>query len=197
MDAAKDIWWKALISLACGSGLKRNEILNLTWSDIDFEKQIIHIRAKAETAQTIEWEPKDHENRVVPICDQSARMLVDMQAEAQEKHPYVFISPARLQKIRERQKQGKWTARSHIVNNMRNNFLAMRDKAGMTKLALHDLRRSALTNWAQRLPMQVVQQLAAHSDISTTKKYYFAVRLEDLQSAGKVLNNIMSWCSDD
>jgi integrase len=30
----------------------------------------------------------------------------------------------------------------------------------------------AITNWAQKLPIQVVQQLAGHSDISTTRKYY-------------------------
>jgi integrase len=58
MDAAKNIWWKAVISLAYGNGLRRNEILNLTWSDVDFEKQMIHVRAKQESIETIEWEPR-------------------------------------------------------------------------------------------------------------------------------------------
>jgi len=34
---AKNLWWKALISVAYGSGLIRNEILHLTWADVDFE----------------------------------------------------------------------------------------------------------------------------------------------------------------
>jgi integrase len=47
---------------------------------------------------------------------------------------------------------------------------------------LHDLRRSTITNWAKELPIQVVQQLAGHSDISTTRKYYLAVQPEDMIS---------------
>jgi integrase len=131
------------------------------------------------------------------MSEESAQLLANMQAQAQEKYPYVFILPARLQRIRERQKQGKWNARLQIVNNMRKTFRAMCDKAGVTKLTLHDLRRSAITNWAQRLPIQIVQQLAGHSDISTTKKYYLAVRSEDLESAGKLFNSIMSEYSND
>jgi len=57
---------------------------------------------------------------------------------------------------------------------------------------LHDLRRSAITNWARHLPIQVVQQLAGHSDISTTRKYYLTVRPEDMISANKVLNSILA-----
>ena len=32
-NEAKDLWWDALISIAYGSGLRRNEILHLTWAD--------------------------------------------------------------------------------------------------------------------------------------------------------------------
>ncbi|UCE46301.1 MAG: site-specific integrase [Phycisphaerales bacterium] len=65
-------------------------------------------------------------------------------------------------------------------------------KAGVTKCSLHDLRRSAITNWAKKLPIQVVQQLSRHSDIKTTRQYYLAVRLEDLQSANRPLNSILA-----
>jgi len=57
---------------------------------------------------------------------------------------------------------------------------------------LHDIHRSAITNWAKKLPIQVVQQLAGHSDIATTRKYYLAVRSEDLASASNLLNKIES-----
>jgi len=46
-----------------------------------------------------------------------------------------------------------------------------------------DLRRSAITNWAARLPIHVVRRLAGHSDIAATRKYYLAVRQEDVISA--------------
>jgi len=79
-NQAKDIWWKSLISIAYGSGLRRNEVLHLTWADIDFENQQIHVSPKKETRETIEWEPKDHEKRVVPMADETAQLLANLQA---------------------------------------------------------------------------------------------------------------------
>jgi integrase len=191
-EAATRLWWKALASVAYGSGLRRNEILNLTWSDIDFEDQLMYVNPKRESANTIEWEPKDHEIRVVPMPDETTQLLADVQAETQEGHSYIFISPERLKRIKQRKKEGEWTSRSEIINNMRENFHRIRCLARLTRFTLHDLRRSAITNWARRLPVQVVQQLAGHSDISTTREYYIAVEAEDIASANAVLNDILS-----
>lgn len=194
-NEAKDLWWNVLISIAYGSGLRRNEILHLTWTDVDFEIQQIYVRPKKETAKTVNWEPKDHEKRVVPMADETAQLLVNLQAQAKEGFPYIFISPKRLEKIRERQKIGKWTSRSEVINNLREYFHRVRQRAKVSKCTLHDLRRSAITNWASRLPIQVVQQLAGHSDISTTRKYYLTVRSEDIVSANKVVNSILAKAS--
>ena len=187
-----DLWWKTLISIAYGGGLRRNEILHLTWTNVDFENQQIHVSPKKETAQTIEWEPKDHEKRVVPMANETAQLLANLQAQAKEGFSYIFISPKRLEKIRERQKVGNWTSRSDVINNLGRDFGVIRRQAGIAECSLHDLRRSAITNWAGQLPIQVVQQLAGHSDISTTRKYYLVVRSEDMASANKVLNEIFA-----
>jgi integrase len=192
MDAAGDSWWKAFISLAYGSGLRRNEILNLTWAEIDFEKQLVQVKAKDGIAETIEWEPKDHENRVVPMSDETAQLLAAIQSEVQAGHPYIFISPERLKAIKQRRADGKWNPRSEIVNNLAMNFDAIRVRAGVPRCSVHDLRRSAITNWAQKLPMQVVQTFAGHSNMLTTRKYYLAVRPEDLVSANQLLNTILA-----
>jgi integrase len=197
MNEAKNLWWNTLISIAYGSGLRRNEILYLTWADVDFENQQIHVSPKKEAVETIEWEPKDHEKRVVPMVDETAQLLANLQAQAKEGFPYILISPKRFERIRERQKIDNWTPRSEIINNLRKNFNAIRSRAGLTKCTLHDLRRSAITNWAWYLPIQVVQQLAGHSDISTTRKYYLTVRSEDMVSANKVLNSILAKTKDD
>ena len=187
-----DLWWKTLISIAYGSGLRRNEVLHLTWTNVDFENQQIHVSPKKETVQTIEWEPKDHETRIVPMADETAQLLANLQAQAKEGFPYIFISPKRLEKIRERQEAENWNSRSDVINNVGRDFGVIRRRAGVAECTLHDLRRSATTNWASQLPIHVVQQLAGHSDISTTRKYYLTVRSEDMASANKVVNSFFA-----
>lgn len=191
MNATSRAWWRALMSVAYGSGLRRGEIINLMWADVDFEKQLIHIVPKKETKQTLEWEPKDHENRIVPMSDETTQLLANLEVQSEERHPYIFVSPQRLRRILQRRELGKWSPTSEIINNLPRDFNALRCRASVPKCTLHDLRRSAITNWAQQLPIQVVQQLAGHSDISTTRKYYLAVRAEDLVLAGRLLNSIL------
>ena len=138
------------------------------------------------------WEPKDHENGVVPMSEETGLLLARMPADAEESHPYIFVSPKRLERIKQRRKEGKWNSRSEIINNMRTDFHRIRHRVGVAMCTLHDLRRTAITNWAKKLPIQVVQQLAGHSDIKTTRQYYLAVRPEDLQSAHQLLNSILA-----
>ena len=192
MDKAKNLWWRGLLSIAYGSGLRHNEILNLTWKNVDFENQLITVVAKKVSKNLLEWDPKSRRNRVVPMSDESAQFLADSQLEAEEGFPYIFISPQRLKRIRERQRIGTWNPRSQIINNVGRDFRVLRCKAGVDECVIHDLRRSAITNWAKKLPIQVVQQLAGHADISTTRKYYLAVRAEDLVSANSFLNEILA-----
>lgn len=189
--AGSRLWWRALISVAYGSGLRRGEILHLTWSDIDFENQRIHVQTKPSSRCLIEWEPKDHENRVVPMSAESTQLLADIQADSEEGFAYIFISPRRFKRIKQREAAGQWNSRSEAVNNVGRDFDVIRRRSGTAPCTLHDLRRSAITNWAQRLPIQVVQQLAGHSNIATTRKYYLTVRPEDMASASQVLNEIL------
>lgn len=197
VDTAKDPWWKAFLSIAYGSGLRRNEILHLTWMDIDFDNQRINVAAKKATEELLEWEPKSRKNRVVPMSDETAKLLVDMQVKAREGHPYIFISPERLDKIRERRKTGKWNSRSEPINNITRRFTDIRCEANVADCTIHDLRRSAITNWAQHLPIQVVQTLAGHADIKTTRKFYLTVRPEDFVLASKVLQQVIAKTRDN
>jgi integrase len=55
-----------------------------------------------------------------------------------------------------------------------------------------NLFQNQITNWAHSLPIQVIQQLAGHSDINTTRKYYLAVTSEDMVSANKAINSVLA-----
>jgi integrase len=197
MDAATKLWWKAFLSIAYGSGLRLNEILHLTWADVDLGQHHIKVKAKKAKADILAWEPKGRKNRTVPMSNESAKLLVDMQVNSPELHPYIFVSPERLDRIKKRRKAGKWHARSEVVNNMGERFKTIRRHANVAECTIHDLRRSAITNWAMELPIHVVQTLAGHEKIATTRKYYLAVRPEDFVSASKVVNLVLSRTPSD
>jgi len=197
MESAKNLWLKKFLSIAYGSGLRRNEILHLTWADVELEQLRINVQAKKATAEILAWEPNDCKNRVVPMSNETAWLLVDMQVDAPDFHPYIFVSPEGLDRIKERRKAGKWNSRSEVVNNLRQSFIESRHRANVAKCTIHDLRRSAITNWATKLPIQVVQTLAGHASIITTRKYYLAIRPEDFDSANEVLNLVLSKTQSD
>lgn len=190
LNAASDNWWKAVISIAYGSGLRRNEILHLTWPEIDFENQRIRLVAKRDSQAVVRWETKGRKNRVVPMSEETSNLLAAIQAESPEGHPYVFLSSERLKIVLKRRKHDKWDERSAMINNISRDFAALCHRAGIEECVLHDLRRSAITNWAQKLPIQVVQVLAGHSNISTTRKYYLSVREEDFDTACALVNQL-------
>ncbi len=191
-SACPNVWWKAFISIAYCCGLRRGEILNLTWSDIDFANQLIHVRAKTETDQLLKWESKTHENRSVPMPDDTSQHLANLQSEAPEGYPYIFIPEDRLKHIKDQQQQDVWSELQDTRNNCFRDYTVIRRRAGISECSIHDLRRSAITNWAQALPIQVVQQFAGHSNITTTRKYYLTVRPEDVKKAGEFMNHLLS-----
>jgi integrase len=192
MAASEAPWWKALLSVAYCCGLRRSEILHLTWADVDFDTQRVRVRAKEQSLQTIRWEPKDHQNRVVPMSNETAQILADLQAEAPEGFPYIFIAPQRFERIKARLETGDWNDRKAVINNLTRGFDVIREHAGVGKCTPHDLRRSAITNWAQELPIQVVQEFAGHSNIATTREYYLKVRAEDVDRATDLMNRLLS-----
>jgi integrase len=96
----KTLWWKAFLSIAYCCGLRRCEILNLVWKDIDFENQLLYVQAKKQSLNILRWEPKTHQNRSVPMPEHTVKHLVNLQCEAPEGYPYIFIEPQRLQKIK-------------------------------------------------------------------------------------------------
>ena len=80
------------------------------------------------------------------MSNESAKLLVDMQVNSPELHPYIFVSPERLDLIKKRRVAKKWHARSEVINNMGERFNVIRRHANVAECTMHDLRRSAITN---------------------------------------------------
>lgn len=58
-------------------------------------------------------------------------------------------------------------------------------------LSIHTLRKSCIQNWANELPMNVTKELAGHSSIETTMKYYCQVDEYHRAKAAQVTDELL------
>ena len=191
-EAANNLWWKVFFSVAYTTAGRRDEILNLTWLDIDFENQTVRFSPKEASTRILSCEPKDHESRTIPIPEEIVLLLAKLQAESDEGNPYVFINSKRLDNILHRRKIGIWESDFELINNLTRSIEIICRRANVEVFTPHDLRRSCITNWAKKLPIQTVQHLAGHSNLETTRKYYLSVQNSDLEETRKIQSKVMT-----
>jgi integrase len=58
-------------------------------------------------------------------------------------------------------------------------------------LSIHTLRKSCIQNWANELPINVTEELAGHSSIATTHKYYLQVDEYNRAKAAAVIDSLL------
>ena len=178
-DSQTDLKWDMLIITALCTGMRRSELLNCTWSDIDFEGMTMEVSPKKNTDYTWEWLIKDTDRRTLPLTKDVVQMLADHQTQQPEGHPYVFVPPVKYDHIQQLRKQGKWSlrdARLKVVNNFSRKFDKILKMASVSKRKFHCLRNTALTNWfANGMSEHDVMTLAGHSSFATTHAFYLAV----------------------
>ena len=176
----KTLKWDLMITVALATAMRRAELLNCTWGDVDFDAQTIEVNPKQNTKETWEWLIKDADHRNLPLTEEIVQMLVDHQAQQPEGYPYVFVPTARYDYIQNMLRpQSKWPlidASMKVVNNFRRQFNIILRKAGVKKGTFHDIRRTAITMWfANDMSEHDVMVLAGHSSFATTHEFYLAV----------------------
>ena len=154
-------------------------MLNLTLSDIDFAKGRVLVQPKEDTRYTWRWVVKDKDRREVPLVDEVAQLLIDIQTELPEGQPYLLLSPHRyqhLKALRLKDRLGHEMCKCPDVNFGRTWKLILK-KAGIEEAAFRALRSTCITEWFEKglLPHEV-QKLAGHADIRTTMHYYVGIR---------------------
>ena len=200
-----DVRWDLLIVVALVTAMRRGELLNCIWSDIDFEEQTIEVSPKKNTTETWEWRIKDTDRRTLPLTEDIVVMLADHQSRQPEAYPYVFVPPRRNDHIQKLRAAGKWTlsdSRLKVLNNFSRQFGKILRRASVRELEFHDLRSTALTNWfANGMSEYDVMKLAGHSSFSTTHLFYLAVaddlvdRARRASAQGFGQNLARAWCA--
>ncbi|MBL7107107.1 MAG: tyrosine-type recombinase/integrase [Phycisphaerae bacterium] len=188
---ATDTFWKTILATVYTTGLRLQELLNLTWSDIDFQESQLHVTRKPKVTWVQPWQPKDCEMRVIPLPEQTLNLLTTWQSVAPEECPYVFMEHERWDFYRKKMEADTWKPGQSLSNNVLRRFKTLCKRAKVKIYSVHDLRRSCITNWAKALPVHVVQMLAGHSDIRTTQMYYLSVQPEDIKKAQKIQSEML------
>ncbi len=194
--------WDLVITLALTTGMRKSEILNTVWSDIDFDNMTIEISPKENTDYTWAWEIKDTDSRTLPLTEDVIKLLISLQERRPAGYPYVFVPPKRYDRIqltrkgKSKRKKNTWSlkdANNSVINGFTGMFNEIRTKAGIKKGTFHDIRRTAITNWFYAgLEITEVMRLAGHSKYDTTLKYYLSVSDDLVDRARQAVRHSVS-----
>ena len=195
-NSATDPFWRVFLVTLYTAGLRLREATNLTWCDIDFQSYQLHITRKKAAGLVQAWTPKDHQMRMIPLPPQTINLLAAWQLLAPEGCPYVFMRKTRWAYYRRQVERGRWREGQDLLNNLLKRFQGLCRRADSFPYTFHDLRRTCITNWAGKLPIHVVQQLAGHSDMRTTQRYYLLVQPHDLEMARAIQASLLGPITD-
>jgi integrase len=134
------------MQLAIDTGMRREELFSLQWSQVD------QIRARIVTTN----QTKNNKQRHVPLPLRSAQNLAQLPRRLD--CPYVLVNPD--------------TGTRYLAMNK--GLKAAMRRAGISDLCWHDLRRTAACRWIQRdgKTMAEVSTLLGHGDVKITSQRY-------------------------
>ena len=136
---------------------------------------------------------KDYEERTIPLPPTTLDMLEATEAESR----YVVLSKdqcnATVNRWQNNRQSWKW---QNALYNAGREFERHLRKAEIKAepsetLSIHTLRKSCILNWAHELPMIVTKELAGHSNIATTQKYYCQVDPYHRAKAAEVIEKLL------
>lgn len=154
--AIPDQWFKEVVTFAVLTGMRRGEIINLRWSDVDFDQRLLRVQ-NSDTFTT-----KTGKRRSVPMNETVFRLLWTMSLAP--KGEYVFMY------------QG-FKMRPDLVTHKFRHCLR---KSGLDKkIHFHSLRHTFATWLVQgSVSIYEVQKLLGHSSITVTQVYSHLVSSE-------------------
>ncbi|MFC1717289.1 tyrosine-type recombinase/integrase [Candidatus Poribacteria bacterium] len=152
LEASKESHIYPILMTAIHTGLRKSELLNLRWSDIDFDQCTITVQPKED------WNTKNYKSRTISLTPALYEMLQEhwrQRAQLRIKSEYVFTYQG------ERIKRG-------IEDSLRTTVA----KAGLQNVTLHILRHTFASQLAiAGVPLRYVQELMGHQSFQTTLQY--------------------------
>jgi integrase len=193
---------EALYHLALTLGMRRGELLGVRWKDINWKEAALTV---VQQVVTVNGETKidslktKSSRRVLPLT----QSLVDILKahETNQKEEARIIQQRAADKAKRAGQPTpliQWNEHGLVfcaVNgnlimprNLTRDFKQMLAKAGLPHaIRLHDLRHTALTNFAAVAEAKAVQSIAGHADIDTTMRVYAGRQIDAMRAAVEAL----------
>lgn len=177
IEAIKDDKLRLPLTLAAVYGLRREEVLGITWNAIDFNHKAIVIsktvgRAKylGKTQFLFKDIPKNKSSyRTLPLFDFIADLLLEYKEKY--KNDKKFFGNTYCNDYKDYiclMEKGELMKPDTISRN----FSRILEKNNFKKIRLHDLRHSCATLLLRNgVPMSEIQKWLGHSSIRTTERY--------------------------
>lgn len=166
IDVVRDV-----VTTAFYTGMRLNELMNLTWRNVDLAAKII-------TVGDENFITKGRNQRYMPICDEVLAVLLKRLPKVHKVHnekSYVFCKSNGL---------------PFTGDFISKKFKCACKATGTDKaIHFHSLRHSFASNLAQKgVSLYTIKELLGHSSISTTE-IYSHLNMDSLKEAIKKFNN--------
>ncbi|HEV2380165.1 MAG TPA: site-specific integrase, partial [Terriglobia bacterium] len=162
---------RLLFEFFLASGYRGGEVRYATWADVDFAAGTATVRAKR--TRTLNWKPKDRDERTVPLPD----ALVERLRERRRLHPnafYIFGDgrnrlPYPIRRLRGIAFRAGLNCRECITPDGQ----SCREHAVCYRWTLHKFRRTyaTLQHEIGGVSARTLQSLLGHSKLETTLRY--------------------------
>jgi len=148
---------RPIIICALDTGMRRGEILKLTWGDIDFDNRLITVRA---------FNTKTMRERTVAMTPRLTRELSLLFEQSSKSSSDLVFG---------------------ITETVKTSFTKAREAAGLADVRFHDLRHTAATRLVQsHISLSEVGRVLGHTQPTTTYRYVNA-NVETARRAAEAL----------
>ncbi len=193
--AAAGPWLQRLIIGAIESGMRRGELLQLTWRDVDLKRRELIVRAATSKTRTL---------RRLPISQRLAAVLemarLDPHGEPFEPDDFVFGDTIghRVATPKKAWETAVLKAHGHAPEWLQGGKLSPASRAQLRRIDLHfhDLRHEAGSRLIEAgWPVHHVSEMLGHADLKQTTTYLNATRLGLAESMRRFIDEPSARCN--
>lgn len=161
--------------LALYTGLRKGELLALTWEDIDYDKKLLNVNksrtgSRKNVTMQITTPKTKSSNRKIPIND---FVIGELKAEKQRQEDYAKLLGNGYDKSHDfivRTVLGKPYVNLSAINRVVNRLT---EKAGLPHCTIHGFRHSVASILDDNgVPIQDISVLLGHESVQTTERIY-------------------------